>query len=62
MTTSIWVSAENCLLHWQLGWSTEGMRRIERHATELLPRYADLVVQHWDAAGGATLPPVRPEP
>ena len=48
------------LLCAQLGWSTEGMRRIERHATELLPRYVDLAAQHWDAAGAATLSPVRP--
>ena len=42
----------------QVGWSTEGMRRIHRHAAELLPRYAGLIAAHYAAAAPAVLQPV----
>lgn len=39
----------------QLGWSVEGMRRIQRHASELLPRLFMLVAENLAAAGPGTL-------
>lgn len=39
----------------QLGWSLEGMRRIERHASELLPRYFAAMQSQFGVAGPAVL-------
>jgi hypothetical protein len=39
----------------QLGWSVEGMRRIQRHAAELLPRFFTLMAAKYDVAGPAIL-------
>ncbi|BDA49435.1 probable Brefeldin A-inhibited guanine nucleotide-exchange protein [Coccomyxa sp. Obi] len=38
-----------------LGWSVEGMRRIQRHAADLLPRYFELMAANFDVAGPAIL-------
>ncbi|KAK9904753.1 hypothetical protein WJX75_001787 [Coccomyxa subellipsoidea] len=38
-----------------LGWSVEGMRRIQRHAAELLPRFFTLMAAKYDVAGPAIL-------
>ena len=43
----------------QLGWSVEGMRRIQRHAAKLLPRYFELMAANFAVAGPAILDQVR---
>jgi hypothetical protein len=45
----------------QLGWSVEGMRRIQRHASELLPRIFLLVAEHFPIAAPAVMQQVGPE-
>ena len=42
----------------QVGWSVEGLERIQRHAEELLPRLFPLQADCYEAAGPSTLQPV----
>ena len=42
----------------QLGWSVEGLERIQRHAEEFLPRLFPLQADCYDAAAASTLQPV----
>ena len=44
----------------QLGWSVEGLERIQRHAEELLPRLFPLQADCYEAASPSTLQPVSP--
>ena len=42
----------------QVGWSVEGLERIQRHAEELLPRLFPLQADCYEAAAPSTLQPV----
>ncbi len=46
----------------QVGWSVEGLERIQRHAEELLPRLFPLQADCYEAAAPPTLQPVSPRP
>jgi hypothetical protein len=42
----------------QVGWSVEGLKRVQRHAQELLPRLFPLQADSHSVAAPATLQPV----
>ena len=42
----------------QVGWSVEGLERIQRHARELLPRLFPLQADCYETAAPSTLQPV----